>query len=680
MVLLRFALEAARAGVVLGLALAAMPLLRGASSAARRLVLALALGGALVLPGVAAIAPALRVEAPAAVAALGGAPFVESLEDAAIATPDAPREQAGRAPSAAARPGVSILGIGVAAIWAVGALLVLARLGVGIARTRTIVRRAGGAPEWALSIARAERATGFRAVVAATDELDGPAVTGLFAPVVLVPRSSGAWTEERRHAVLLHEIAHVRQADCLVHVVAQIACAAHWFNPLAWMALRRLRVERELAADDAVITAGACASRYAEDLLALAGAAAGRDAPPGTLGMAERSELSSRITAIVASERPRRPLSRAGTAGLVSGAAATLFAVACATPAQRAPEEAAGAPSPAAPSLASPSLAAEEAPRSPISTIDPRLQAVADEELDRALAAWGAAAGTILVLDPGAGEILANAGRERGAPADLALHRTYAVGSTLKPVTLAAALEEGVVTPEERIDCEGGSWSYGGQTIRDGAAYGSLTLAEMMAVSSNIGFSKVFDRLGGDRLGRWLRAFHFDAAPPIEGAASGEVPPRIANGTAEGAAVAIGASMPASPLQLAAAYATFANDGAYVAPTLTRRTAEAPRRRLISKGTARAVVAALDEAVNGARATGAKARIAGARVAGKTGTSEGPLPGGGEGTYASFVGLVPEDHPRFVILVGIEEPRDGASGGKVAAPVFARVATRALGL
>ena len=669
MILLRFALEAARVGVVLGLALAAMPLLRGASSAARRLVLALALGGALVLPAVASIAPAFRVEAPAAVVALGGAPFVETLEDAATAPTAAPREPLERAGGGAARPSVSLLGLGVVAIWAAVALLILARLGVGIARTRAIVRRAGGAPEWAPAIARAERVTGFRAVVAATDELDGPAVAGFLDSVVLVPRASAAWTEERRHAVLLHEIAHIRQADCLVHLVAQIAVAVHWINPLAWMALRRLRIERELAADDAVITAGACASRYAEDLLSLAGVSAGRDAPPGTLGMAERSELSTRIIAILASEHPRRPLSRAGTAGLVSAATATLFAVACATPTQSAPEAKRG-----------PSPAAESAPSSPLSTIDPRLQAVADEELDQALATWGAAAGTILVLDPGTGEILANAGREHGAPADVALLRSYVVGSTLKAVTLAAALEEGVITPEERIDCESGSWSYGGHTVRDGDAYGSLTLPEMMAVSSNIGFTKVFDRLGGDRLGRWLRAFHFDSAPPIEGASSGEVPPRIEDGSSAGASVAIGASMAASPLQLASAYAVFANDGAYVAPTLARRSTEAARRQLITKGTARAVVAVLDEAVNGARATGARARVTGARVAGKTGTAEGPLPSGIEGTYASFVGLVPESRPRFVILVGIEGPRDGASGGKVAAPVFAHVATRALGL
>jgi cell division protein FtsI (penicillin-binding protein 3) len=93
---------------------------------------------------------------------------------------------------------------------------------------------------------------------------------------------------------------------------------------------------------------------------------------------------------------------------------------------------------------------------------------------------------------------------------------------------------------------------------------------------------------------------------------------------------------------------------------------------------ARAVIATLDEVVNGARGTGSRARVAGARVAGKTGTSAWDRPAGGEGRYASFVGIVPEDAPRFVILVGVEQPKDEGAGGDVAAPAFARIAARAL--
>ena len=103
-----------------------------------------------------------------------------------------------------------------------------------------------------------------------------------------------------------------------------------------------------------------------------------------------------------------------------------------------------------------------------------------------------------------------------------------------------------------------------------------------------------------------------------------------------------------------------------------------PGEPLIRPGTARAVVAMLEEVVSSERATGKLARIAGVRVAGKTGSSEW-LADGSEGVYASFVGIVPADHPRFVILVGVESPRGVESGGKVAAPVFARVASRALG-
>jgi len=94
--------------------------------------------------------------------------------------------------------------------------------------------------------------------------------------------------------------------------------------------------------------------------------------------------------------------------------------------------------------------------------------------------------------------------------------------------------------------------------------------------------------------------------------------------------------------------------------------------------TARAVLDMLDEVVNSDRGTGKRARIDGARVAGKTGTAAWDLPGGGEGHYASFVGIVPEEGPRFVILVGVEQPKDDGSGGDVAAPAFARIAARAL--
>jgi cell division protein FtsI (penicillin-binding protein 3) len=384
--------------------------------------------------------------------------------------------------------------------------------------------------------------------------------------------------------------------------------------------------------------------------------------------MAEPSELAARVTAILSTDRARGRLSRPRAALLAAGSLSVLFAVACATPEPG--ELRAAAPAP---------LQSAEPAQGATSTIDPRLQQIAGEELDRTIAAWRAESGAIVVIDPKTGEILANAGRASGAPADVATQRAFVTGSTLKSIMLAAALEEGVVTPADRFDCENGKRAYGDRTLRDAGAYGSLTVPEMLAVSTNVGFTKIFDRLGGDRLGRWLRRFHF-AAAPLPGAAAGELVARIEDGSWEGALVAVGESMTASPLQVAAAYAALANDGVYVAPTLVRRAGSAPREELVKPATARAVLAMLEEAVSGDRATGKLARIPGVRVAGKTGTADWKLPGGAEGVYASFAGIVPADQPRFVILVGVEaKTGEETNGGKIAAPAFARVASRALG-
>ncbi len=314
----------------------------------------------------------------------------------------------------------------------------------------------------------------------------------------------------------------------------------------------------------------------------------------------------------------------------------------------------------------------------PGSTIDPRTQTIADDEIDRLVKEWQPAAATILVLSPATGEIVADAGRAHGTYADVAVKSEYVTGSTLKTFTLAAALEEGVLSPTESIDCEQGAWVFQGKIMRDAQPNGVLTVPQMLAVSSNIGFSKVFERLGGARLDHWLRAFHFGEAPTIEGASGGAMPARIVDKSYAGAMVAIGESVTASPLQVAAGYAAIANGGVYVAPTSSRRSGAPPHERVLKPETARAVVALLEQAVSSPQATGKLAQIPGQRVAGKTGTAAWERPSGGEGTYASFVGFVPAMAPRFVILVGAEEPRAGESGGNVAAPVFARVASRLL--
>jgi cell division protein FtsI (penicillin-binding protein 3) len=205
---------------------------------------------------------------------------------------------------------------------------------------------------------------------------------------------------------------------------------------------------------------------------------------------------------------------------------------------------------------------------------------------------------------------------------------------------------------------------YGKRTLRDWQQYGTLHTDEILAMSSNIGISRIFDALGGERLARALRRFHLDGAPAV-----------IEDGSFDGAVVALGQRFPTTPLSLAAAYGVIANDGRYVAPGLEHgaRSAEP----VIAEATARAVRRMLVTAVSGERATGHGARIEGVAVAGKTGTSDEPDP------VASFVGIVPADAPRFVILAAVVNAKSATSegsGGTIAAPLFARVAKRLLAL
>jgi len=115
------------------------------------------------------------------------------------------------------------------------------------------------------------------------------------------------------------------------------------------------------------------------------------------------------------------------------------------------------------------------------------------------------------------GEVLANAGRAHGSSADLGMGAAYVTGSTLKAVVLAGAIDDGVVSPADRVDCEHGSWAVQGKTLHDSGSYGGLSLPEMLQVSSNIGFAKIFFRLGGRRTSSWLRAFHFGEMPAVDG-------------------------------------------------------------------------------------------------------------------------------------------------------------------
>lgn len=674
------ALAAMRGAVVLGGTLGALRLLRKSSAATRRAVLVLGLGGAAALPALSAVTPTWRVPAPAPVVSLAvrGVVVAEPLADTTAHRErgEAPVIARATAPRSLSERALPLVG----ALWALGALVVLGRLGVGLRQTRALRRRARATSAFDRAIGLVGARTGHRLTVRVSDEVFGPAVSGIVSPVVLVPEAAEGWPLDRQVSVLLHESSHVSRHDCLAHVVAEIACAVHWFDPLVWVAARRLRLERELAADDAALLAGATPSSYAEGLLEIAGALSADEvlpSPSGTLAMAEPPQLATRVVGILSKGNSRMSLSRPKLALLTASFSGGVLALACTTP-----KPAASAASPATPAALpiATSAASTGAASDGASTIDPRVQAIAEDELDRMMGEWRGAAGVVLVLDPATGEIVANAGRDHGKRADVATGHAYVTGSTFKAMTLAAALEDKVLDPAQQLDCEKGKRAYGDKVLEDYKPFGVLSVPEALAVSSNIAFSKIFDKLGGKRLDHFIHAFRFGEATDL-GGATGVVPGPFADGSFDGAVAAVGEAVTASPLQMAAAYAVLANDGAYVAPTRSHRSAPPARTPVVRPETARAVVTMLEGAVNSERATGAEARIAdGPRVAGKTGTAAWERPaseGGGKGTYASFVGLVPAQKPRWVIVVGVEQPRDGASGGKVAAPVFARIVKRA---
>jgi cell division protein FtsI (penicillin-binding protein 3) len=371
--------------------------------------------------------------------------------------------------------------------------------------------------------------------------------------------------------------------------------------------------------------------------------------------MAERSSLEARVASILASRLARAPLAARGTVAVVAVGAALAAAAACTSPVRSVP---AGVAGPGA------------APRAGTAN-DPAIQRAADEETAAIAAEWSPDFTTIVVLDPATGEILANAGRRAGKAADVATTVAMPPGSTMKAITVVAALETHAITLDQKFECGPAPRKYGDEEIDSlGRAEGDVALPHLFAVSSNIGTSHIFDALGGDNLALFMRRFHFGEALGIPGAATGAVPAHIVTGTFEGAMVATGGGdMTATPMQMLAAFGAIADDGVYHPPTLDRGGSTA--ERIFSSETARSVMALLDAVVLDEKGTGVKARVDGVHVGGKTGTTDWTAPDGRDLTYASFIGVADLPSRRIVALVGIVA-RD-MSGPDAAAPAFARL-------
>ena len=328
-------------------------------------------------------------------------------------------------------------------------------------------------------------------------------------------------------------------------------------------------------------------------------------------------------------------------------------------------------------------------------SIDGKLQSLAYSALKGAVEASRAKAGGVIAIDVRTGEILAlanvpsfnpnNRAKVTGAQVrNRVITDLFEPGSTLKPFTIALALESGKVTPATRIPTAPGTLTMAGYTIRDVHPMAAMTISQILQKSSNVGSAKIALALSRESMWDLFRRVGFGTAPSLgfPGAAAGKLHPYKTWKPVEQATMAYGHGISVSLVQLARAYTMFARDGELVPLSLVKTGAAAGGEKVISTETARAVRAMLELAVQPG-GTAPRARIAGWRVAGKTGTAHKQENGGyaPDKYIASFVGFAPASDPRLVIAVMIDEPGTGKHyGGTVAAPVFAQVMQGALRL
>lgn len=330
-------------------------------------------------------------------------------------------------------------------------------------------------------------------------------------------------------------------------------------------------------------------------------------------------------------------------------------------------------------------------------TLDLNVQYILEQALDDGIDAFSATGGWAIVQRVRTGEILAMAARPdfdpnhyRFVSQDLWRNRAIAdvfePGSTMKALVVAAALNEGLATPETMIECGTGVWMYAGRPLRDHVR-GKASVTEIIQRSSNVGAAKLALELGNQRFEAYLRAFGFGSRLGIDlpGEENGILAPARRWATISPTRLAIGQGIAATGLQMLSLYSTLANDGIMMRPYAIKQV-RSPCGEILHQGqpemigrpirpeVARQMREMLSK-VTEPGGTATRAAIAHYRVAGKTGTAQIPIAGGYSQTeyWASFVGFLPSEHPEITILVVIERPQPQRTGGVVAAPVFARI-------
>ncbi len=329
-------------------------------------------------------------------------------------------------------------------------------------------------------------------------------------------------------------------------------------------------------------------------------------------------------------------------------------------------------------------------------SIDLRLQYLEHRELRKAVTALGAESGSIVTLDAHTGEILAlvnyptyNPNSSKGAdPATMrnrAVTDVYEPGSTMKTLTLVAALESGRFTTQTMIDTSPGRIRVGPKVYPDPRNYGLISVSRVIEKSSQVGTTKIALDLGHEPIREVFNRFGIGHLPGtgFPGESAGSLPDRARWYATEKVSLAFGYGISATPLQLARAYSVFANGGVQAPLSLLALNGEAPAgERIVSPQIAREVLGVL-HGVTGDEGTARKARVPGYPVGGKTGTVRKIGPGGylPDEYVAWFAGIAPVDNPRIVTVVVINGPQGAAyGGGAVAAPLFSTVTQGALRL
>jgi cell division protein FtsI (penicillin-binding protein 3) len=328
-------------------------------------------------------------------------------------------------------------------------------------------------------------------------------------------------------------------------------------------------------------------------------------------------------------------------------------------------------------------------------SIDRRIQYLAYRELKSVMQEHNARAASAVLLDVKTGEVLAMVNQpsfnpnnrqqlRSGDMRNRAVTDVFEPGSTMKPFIAAAALQSGRFRPETPISTSPGWFRVGVNTVRDVHDYGQLDVAGVIRKSSNVGISKIALSLPAEDIWTLLKDIGFGAQTysGFPGEATGLLSYHGGWNEIETATLAYGYGVSVTALQLAQAYAVLATDGIKRSVTFLREGDVSEERRVMPATIARQVRAMLEEAA-GPEGTAPQAAVAGYRVAGKTGTVKKAAPGGYSSNkyVAAFAGMAPASDPRLVMVVMVDEPRNGKYyGGQIAAPVFSKVMSGALRL